>query len=98
MTGHAVLLRARRSDLRLPTEAPRHPTVFAVDLEGRRRGGQGEPEEILDEAHEQLLQRVCAIDVAKDSGKGVPAGARRDRDGAPGQQGVGRASRHPSGH
>ena len=30
---------------------------------------KGEPEEILDEAHEQLLQRVCAIDVAKDSGK-----------------------------
>lgn len=27
------------------------------------------PEEIVDEAHEQLLQRVCAIDVAKDSGK-----------------------------
>ena len=27
------------------------------------------PEEILDEAHEQILQRVCAIDVAKDSGK-----------------------------
>lgn len=30
---------------------------------------QEEPEEILDEAHEQLLERVCAIDVAKDSGK-----------------------------
>ena len=30
---------------------------------------KGEPEEILDEAHEQLLHRVCAIDVAKDSGK-----------------------------
>lgn len=28
-----------------------------------------EPEEILDEAHEQLLERVCAIDVAKDAGK-----------------------------
>jgi transposase len=30
---------------------------------------KGEAEEIIDEAHEQLLQRVCAIDVAKDSGK-----------------------------
>lgn len=30
---------------------------------------KGEPEEILDEAHEQLLHRVCAIDVSKDSGK-----------------------------
>jgi transposase len=28
-----------------------------------------EPEEILDEAHEQIMERVCAIDVAKDSGK-----------------------------
>ena len=28
-----------------------------------------EPEEILDEPHEQIMQRVCAIDVAKDSGK-----------------------------
>jgi transposase len=28
-----------------------------------------EPEEIVDEAYEQLLARVCAIDVAKDSGK-----------------------------
>ena len=28
-----------------------------------------EPEEILDEPHEQIMQRVCAIDVGKDSGK-----------------------------
>ncbi|WP_448072271.1 hypothetical protein [Georgenia yuyongxinii] len=28
-----------------------------------------EPEEIVDDEHEQLLLRVCAIDVAKDSGK-----------------------------
>jgi transposase len=28
-----------------------------------------EPEEIEDEAHEQILERVCAIDVAKASGK-----------------------------
>ena len=27
------------------------------------------PEVILDEAHEQIVERVCAIDVAKDSGK-----------------------------
>ena len=26
-------------------------------------------EEILDEPYEQVVQRVCAIDVAKDSGK-----------------------------
>src|SRR3954471_18969842 len=29
---------------------------------------RGEPEEILDEEHEQVLQRVCAVDVAKESG------------------------------
>ena len=28
-----------------------------------------EPEEICDDAHEQIFERVCAIDVAKDSGK-----------------------------
>jgi transposase len=28
-----------------------------------------EPQEIPDEEHEQIFQRVCAIDVAKDSGK-----------------------------
>jgi hypothetical protein len=28
-----------------------------------------EHEEILDEEHEQILERVCAIDVAKESGK-----------------------------
>ena len=27
------------------------------------------PEVILDEPYEQIVQRVCAIDVAKDSGK-----------------------------
>jgi transposase len=31
--------------------------------------GKREPEEIPDQEHEQLYQRVCAIDVAKDSGK-----------------------------
>jgi transposase len=28
-----------------------------------------EPEEIADAEHEQILERVCAIDVAKQSGK-----------------------------
>ena len=28
-----------------------------------------EPEEIPDDAHERIFERVCAIDVAKDSGK-----------------------------
>jgi len=29
----------------------------------------GEPEEIPDADHEQVVERVCAIDVAKESGK-----------------------------
>ena len=43
--------------------------ISRVNLKGGSMVAKGEPEEILDEAHEQLLQRVCAIDVAKDSGK-----------------------------
>lgn len=41
-----------------------------------------EPEELEDETYEQVLERVCAIDVAKASGKvctRVPHGARPDR-------------------
>ena len=40
---------------------------------------RSQPEEILDEEHEQVLERVCAIDVAKAFGQGVHAGAARDR-------------------
>jgi transposase len=38
------------------------------------------PEEILDEDHERIFQRVCAIDVAKESGQvclRIPSGGRR---------------------
>lgn len=69
MTGHALLLRARRSEFRFPTEAPRHPTVSQSIWREGSVVAKGEPEEIVDEAHEQLLHRVCAIDVSKDSGK-----------------------------
>ncbi|WP_306001174.1 IS110 family RNA-guided transposase [Blastococcus carthaginiensis] len=61
------MLRARRSDSRLPDRAPR-----AARLAGRgaRRAvsGMQEPQEIHDEEHEQLIERVAAIDVAKASG------------------------------
>ncbi len=53
-----------------------------------------EPEEILDEDHEQVLERVAAVDVAKASGKvclRVPSG---DRVGAPRQPGVGLPGDH----
>jgi transposase len=42
-----------------------------------------EPEEIVDEEHERLIERVCAIDVAKDSGKVC---TRTPREGAPGRR------------
>lgn len=43
----------------------------------------GEPEEIPDAEHEQVLERVCAIDVAKESGKVC---TRLPRESAPGRR------------
>jgi transposase len=68
LTGHALLLRARWSDFRLPTETPGLPF--------NRSHGEGEedivvmtePQEIEDEEYERVIERVCAIDVAKASG------------------------------
>jgi hypothetical protein len=54
-------------------------------------------EEIPDEEHEQVTGRVCAIDVAKESGKGVHAGAARDPAGRARVQGVGCGRHHPLG-
>src|SRR5262245_57783190 len=68
--GHALLPRARRSDFRFPTEAPGRPPVTPVG-HGMREGTsrmRGVPEEIPDAESEQVLARVCAIDVAKESG------------------------------
>lgn len=31
-----------------------------------------EPEELPDETHEQMSERVCAIDIAKNAGRPVP--------------------------
>ena len=42
-----------------------------------------EPEEILDAEHEQVVERVCAIDVAKESGKVC---TRLPRESAPGRR------------
>ena len=54
-----------------PTEAPGQPRrVRGTGQEGRREDVViNRVEEILDEPYEQVVQRVCAIDVAKDSGK-----------------------------
>ena len=60
--------RARRSEFRFPTEAPGQPACVVGSEEGSVRVRQA-PEEIPDEEHERLIERVCAIDVAKASGK-----------------------------
>jgi hypothetical protein len=63
------LLRARRSEFRFPsTEASGQPPRSNVRrlLEDKRI--EAEPEEIPDTEHELVLERVCAIDVAKYSG------------------------------
>src|SRR5690349_19186104 len=68
--GHALLLRARRSEFRFPTVAPGHPAVRAPGTgDGGLAAVISEPEEIADQVYEQLFGRVCAIDVAKESGK-----------------------------
>jgi hypothetical protein len=66
LTGRALLLRARRLDFRFPTGAPGQP---ACVIDGGRSPVMREPEELEDARHEQYLERVCAIDVAKASGK-----------------------------
>src|SRR5512132_2883861 len=66
LTGHALLLRARRLDFGFPTEAPGHPVDTVAAVKG---WPVREPEEIEDEAYERVLERVCAIDVGKASGK-----------------------------
>src|SRR3954470_19514489 len=40
-----------------------------LTMDKTRREQAGQPQEIPDEEHEQLVSRVCAIDVAKTSGK-----------------------------
>src|SRR6266496_5971732 len=67
--GHALLLRARRSEFRFPTEAPGHPAVWSAAGDGGEPPVMAEPQEIEDEEHEQVLERVAAIDVAKAAGK-----------------------------
>jgi hypothetical protein len=67
------------------TEAPRHPVRL---LRTRMESSvvMNKPAEILDEDHELVIERVCAIDVAKASGmvctrlpQGAAAGRRVSR-------------------
>ena len=57
-----------------------------------------EPQEIEDEGHERIVERVAAIDVAKASGMVcVRAGAARVQAGAAGQPGLGGGRDHRRG-
>lgn len=67
LMGRALLLRARRLDFRLPDRGPRAARGVAGWRE-ERVAAIRDPQEIDDEDHEQILERVCAIDVAKASG------------------------------
>ena len=53
---------------------------------------------ILDEPHEQAMERVCAIDVAKGFGQSMRAVARGIRVGPAGEQGLGRTGPDEGGH
>jgi hypothetical protein len=65
LKGHALLPRARRSEFRFPAEAPGQPTRRHPQQEEGVRLVSSAPEEIPDEDHEQVIERVCAIDVAR---------------------------------
>src|SRR6266567_3935403 len=66
--GRALLLRARRSDFRL--SRPRPPGIPQRELapDGEEMAPVMEPQEIEDAEHEQILERVAAVDVGKASG------------------------------
>src|SRR6266702_1673263 len=66
--GRALLLRARRSDFRL--SRPRPPGIPRRELapDGEEMAPVMEPQEIEDAEHEQILERVAAVDVGKASG------------------------------
>jgi hypothetical protein len=77
------LLRARRSESLFPTEAPGQPLwcLSCWRCEGEVPAMM-EPVEVPDEEHEQILERVAAIDVAKATGMvctRVPHDARPGR-------------------
>src|SRR6266567_232801 len=66
--GRALLLRARRSDFRL--SRPRPPGIPQRELapDGEEMAQVMEPQEIEDAEHEQILERVAAVDVGKAAG------------------------------
>jgi hypothetical protein len=81
MKGHALLLRARRSDFLLLAWAPGLPAGLSR-LAGPVGGSVQEPEEIQEREYEIAVARVAAVDVAKASGVVC---TRVPREGEPGR-------------
>ena len=89
--SNASRLPDRRLDFRFPTGAPGQPAFVVY---GGRSPVMREPEELEDARHEQYLQRVCAIDVAKASGKVCIRVPHPSRPGATADPGVGCGRHH----
>ena len=94
LTGHALLLRARRSDFRFPTEAPRRPTMDRwMRLEDKRGEGRtgGDPR--------RRARAAAAAGMRDRRGQGLRQGVRAGagEGGAAGQPGVGRGGDHHRG-
>ena len=70
MQGSRTVASSTPVRISVPDRGPRATRAVLMVLKG---GGDDvvtkAPEVILDEANEQIVERVCAIDVAKDSGK-----------------------------
>src|ERR1017187_8293024 len=84
--GRALLPRARRLAFRFRPRPRGPPVTLCAGLVCEEMVAVMEPQEIEDEEHEQVLERVAAVDVAKASGMvctRVPhqarAGKRRTR-------------------
>jgi len=80
--GHALLLRARRSEFRFPRPMPPGSPPLECWIGWRTNELNNEPEIVLDDEHELVIERVAAIDVAKASGKvcmRMPHPSRPDR-------------------
>ena len=67
MTGHALSLRARRSDCPSRPGPPGGPPLFS-STSIREVAAVEQPREVHDEEHERVWERVAAVDVAKGSG------------------------------
>ena len=70
LKGCALMLRARRSDSASPTGSLGQPRLARLRPKGAREEDKAmqQPVEVHVDEHEQIVERVAAIDVAKASG------------------------------